>query len=57
MVVYWYFLLQIGYWEVYDGAAIRELEGSISGAINGMHITQEGDFFVTGEYQGRWNEF
>ncbi|KAL2087100.1 hypothetical protein ACEWY4_018159 [Coilia grayii] len=39
---------KIAYWEVYDGAPIRELEGSLSGAINGMHITQEGDYFVTG---------
>ncbi|XP_041640015.1 cilia- and flagella-associated protein 52 [Cheilinus undulatus] len=39
---------KIGYWEVYDGSAIRELEGSQSGAINGMHITQDGKHFVTG---------
>ncbi|XP_062304355.1 cilia- and flagella-associated protein 52 [Osmerus eperlanus] len=39
---------KIGYWEVYDGSAIRELEGSLSGAINGMHITQDGSHFVTG---------
>uniref|UniRef100_A0A4W5R399 Cilia- and flagella-associated protein 52 n=1 Tax=Hucho hucho TaxID=62062 RepID=A0A4W5R399_9TELE len=39
---------KIGYWEVYDGSAIRELEGSLSGAINGMHISQDGQHFVTG---------
>ncbi|XP_030639152.1 cilia- and flagella-associated protein 52 [Chanos chanos] len=39
---------KIGYWEVYDGAAIRELEGSLSGAINGMHISLDGNYFVTG---------
>uniref|UniRef100_A0A8C8LTS4 Cilia- and flagella-associated protein 52 n=1 Tax=Oncorhynchus tshawytscha TaxID=74940 RepID=A0A8C8LTS4_ONCTS len=39
---------KIGYWEVYDGSAIRELEGSLSGAINGMHISQSGQHFVTG---------
>ncbi|XP_071778668.1 cilia- and flagella-associated protein 52 [Centroberyx gerrardi] len=39
---------KIGYWEVYDGSAIRELEGSLSGAINGMHISQDGNHFVTG---------
>ncbi|CAL8328745.1 unnamed protein product [Lota lota] len=39
---------KIGYWEVYDGAAIRELEGSQSGAINGMHISQDGRYFITG---------
>ena len=41
--------LQIGYWEVYDGAAIRELEGSQSGAINGMHVSQDGRYFITGK--------
>ncbi|KAK0149603.1 Cilia- and flagella-associated protein 52 [Merluccius polli] len=39
---------KIGYWEVYDGAAIRELEGSQSGAINGMHISTDGCYFITG---------
>ncbi|XP_016362298.1 cilia- and flagella-associated protein 52-like [Sinocyclocheilus anshuiensis] len=39
---------KIGYWEVYDGSAIRELEGSLSGAINGMHISEDGKYFVTG---------
>ncbi|XP_026159844.1 cilia- and flagella-associated protein 52 isoform X2 [Mastacembelus armatus] len=39
---------KIIYWDVYDGTAIRELEGSQSGAINGMHITQDGKHFVTG---------
>ncbi|CDQ63410.1 unnamed protein product [Oncorhynchus mykiss] len=39
---------KIGYWEVYDVSAIRELEGSLSGAINGMHISQDGQHLVTG---------
>ena len=39
---------QVAYWDVYDGSIIRELEGSQSGAINGMHITQDGKHFVTG---------
>ncbi|XP_061088877.1 cilia- and flagella-associated protein 52 [Conger conger] len=39
---------KIGYWEVFDGSAIRELEGSLSGSINGMHISQDGNHFVTG---------
>ncbi|XP_018617658.2 cilia- and flagella-associated protein 52 isoform X1 [Scleropages formosus] len=39
---------KIGYWEVYDGSAIRELEGSLSGAINGMDISHDGNYFVTG---------
>ncbi|XP_065753335.1 cilia- and flagella-associated protein 52 isoform X1 [Phocoena phocoena] len=39
---------KIAYWEVFDGSVIRELEGSLSGAINGMDITVEGVHFVTG---------
>ncbi|XP_012511054.1 PREDICTED: cilia- and flagella-associated protein 52 [Propithecus coquereli] len=39
---------KIAYWEVFDGSVIRELEGSLSGSINGMDITQEGVHFVTG---------
>ncbi|XP_006534328.1 cilia- and flagella-associated protein 52 isoform X1 [Mus musculus] len=39
---------KIAYWEVFDGSVIRELEGSLSGSINGMDITQEGGHFVTG---------
>ena len=38
--------LQIGYWETYDGAQIRELDGSQSAAINGMDIY--GSQFITG---------
>nr|XP_020822405.1 cilia- and flagella-associated protein 52 isoform X2 [Phascolarctos cinereus] len=39
---------KIGYWEVFDGTVIRELEGSLSGSINGMDISTEGVHFVTG---------
>uniref|UniRef100_A0AAV2LMM8 Cilia- and flagella-associated protein 52 n=1 Tax=Knipowitschia caucasica TaxID=637954 RepID=A0AAV2LMM8_KNICA len=39
---------KITYWNVYDGSPIREMEGSHSGAINGVHITQDGKYFVTG---------
>ncbi|XP_018423807.1 PREDICTED: cilia- and flagella-associated protein 52 [Nanorana parkeri] len=39
---------KIGYWEVFDGSAIRDLEGSMSGAINGMDISDSGSHFVTG---------
>ncbi|MEE6506774.1 hypothetical protein FKM82_007846, partial [Ascaphus truei] len=39
---------KIGYWEVFDGSAIRELDGSMSGAINGMDICGDGAHFVTG---------
>ncbi|KFO86672.1 WD repeat-containing protein 16, partial [Buceros rhinoceros silvestris] len=39
---------RIGYWEVFDGSAVREVEGSASGSINGMDITSDGARFVTG---------
>ncbi|MEQ2254859.1 hypothetical protein ILYODFUR_007933, partial [Ilyodon furcidens] len=39
---------KVTYWDVCDGSSIRDLEGSQSGAINGMHITQDGSHFVTG---------
>uniref|UniRef100_A0A8D1FLQ2 Cilia- and flagella-associated protein 52 n=1 Tax=Sus scrofa TaxID=9823 RepID=A0A8D1FLQ2_PIG len=39
---------KIAYWEVFDGSGIRELDGSLSGSINGMDITPEGVHFVTG---------
>uniref|UniRef100_A0A8C5R5C0 Cilia- and flagella-associated protein 52 n=1 Tax=Leptobrachium leishanense TaxID=445787 RepID=A0A8C5R5C0_9ANUR len=39
---------KIGYWEVFDGSAIREFEGSLSGAINGLDISSDGHHFVTG---------
>ncbi|KAL3317686.1 Cilia- and flagella-associated protein 52 [Cichlidogyrus casuarinus] len=39
---------KIGYWELYDGSMIRELDGSRSGSINGMDISVGGEIFVTG---------
>lgn len=39
---------KVGYWEVYDGSQIRELEGSKTGSINGIDISSCGHFFVTG---------
>ncbi|XP_027423567.1 cilia- and flagella-associated protein 52 isoform X2 [Zalophus californianus] len=39
---------RVAYWEIFDGSVIRELEGSLSGSINGMDITLEGVHFVTG---------
>ncbi|XP_013789234.2 cilia- and flagella-associated protein 52-like [Limulus polyphemus] len=39
---------KIGYWEVYDGSLIRELEGSRSGSVNAMDISHDGQVFVTG---------
>ncbi|XP_065708420.1 cilia- and flagella-associated protein 52-like isoform X1 [Patagioenas fasciata] len=39
---------KIVYWEVLDGSAIREVQGSLSSSINGMDITSDGASFVTG---------
>ncbi|MBN3295417.1 CFA52 protein, partial [Amia calva] len=39
---------KIEYWEVFDGSALRELEGSLSGSINGLEISQDGHHFITG---------
>jgi len=39
---------KIGYWETYDGSLIRELDGTKSGAINGMDVSPDGNYFVTG---------
>ncbi|XP_072259665.1 cilia- and flagella-associated protein 52 [Pyxicephalus adspersus] len=39
---------KIVYWEVFDGSPIRGVEGSMSGSINGMDISDNGSHFVTG---------
>ncbi|NXP07414.1 CFA52 protein, partial [Thinocorus orbignyianus] len=39
---------KVAYWEVLDGSLLREVEGSLSGTINGMDITSDGAHFVTG---------
>lgn len=39
---------RIGYWEVYDGSQIRELEASRSGSVNGLDLSADGTTFVTG---------
>ncbi|KAL1117056.1 hypothetical protein AAG570_004384, partial [Ranatra chinensis] len=39
---------QICYWEVYDGTLLRELEGSRVAALNTLHISKDGEHFVTG---------
>jgi len=44
----WMFPIQIAYWETYDGSLIRDLEGSKSGSIEGMDISIDGEYFVTG---------
>lgn len=39
---------KLSYWEVCDGASIRDLDGAKSGAVNAMDITADGRHFVTG---------
>ena len=39
---------KIGYWEAFDGSAIREIEGSESGSINGLDISADGQYLLTG---------
>ncbi|XP_047143851.1 cilia- and flagella-associated protein 52 isoform X1 [Hydra vulgaris] len=39
---------KISCWETYDGSPIRELEGTKSGSINGLDISPDGFYFVTG---------
>lgn len=41
-------LFQIAYWETFDGSQIRELEGSKSGSIEGLDISSDGVYLVTG---------
>ena len=42
------FPIQIGYWESFDGTQIRELDGTKSGAINGLDVSPDRIYFVTG---------
>nr|XP_033817632.1 cilia- and flagella-associated protein 52 [Geotrypetes seraphini]XP_033817633.1 cilia- and flagella-associated protein 52 [Geotrypetes seraphini]XP_033817634.1 cilia- and flagella-associated protein 52 [Geotrypetes seraphini]XP_033817635.1 cilia- and flagella-associated protein 52 [Geotrypetes seraphini] len=39
---------KIGYWEVFDASIIRDLDGSLSGSLNGMDISPDGVHYVTG---------
>jgi WD40 repeat protein len=39
---------KITYWDCYDGQAIRMLDGSDSGEINALAITDKGDWCVSG---------
>lgn len=39
---------KIGYWETYDGSQIRQLDGTKSGSINGLDVSSDGLYFVTG---------
>ncbi len=37
-----------GYWEAFDGSLIREVEVSVSGALNALDISADGLSFVVG---------
>lgn len=39
---------KLGYFETFDASMIRELEGSLSGAINSMDISDDGKYLVSG---------
>nr|CAD7267986.1 unnamed protein product [Timema shepardi] len=39
---------RIGYWEVYDGSLVRELEGSTASGLNALDVNPKGDLIVTG---------
>nr|CAD7446903.1 unnamed protein product [Timema bartmani] len=39
---------RIGYWEVYDGSLVRELEGSTASGLNALDVNSKGDLIVTG---------
>ncbi|KAJ8898214.1 hypothetical protein PR048_003574 [Dryococelus australis] len=39
---------KIGYWEVFDGSLVREIEGSTSSSLNCVDISSDGQFIVTG---------
>ena len=39
---------KINYFECFDGSQIRSLEGSLSGAIQGLKVTNDGKYMITG---------
>lgn len=39
---------KVGYWEVFDGSLIREMEISLVGPMNGVDIAPDGNHFVAG---------
>eukprot|EP00794_Sanderia_malayensis_P009374 gene9374-10361_t len=39
---------KIGYWETFDGSQIRELDGTKTGSINGLDVSSDHLYFVTG---------
>jgi len=39
---------KVGYWEVFDGSLIREMEISLSGPMNGVDIAPDGNHYAAG---------
>ncbi|XP_043524972.1 cilia- and flagella-associated protein 52 [Frieseomelitta varia] len=39
---------KIAYWETLDGSLVREIEGSITGTLNTINISHDGQHFLTG---------
>ena len=39
---------KIAYWETLDGSLVREIEGSITGTLNTISISHDGQHFLTG---------
>ncbi|XP_017767135.1 PREDICTED: cilia- and flagella-associated protein 52 [Eufriesea mexicana] len=39
---------KIAYWETLDGSLVREIEGSITGTLNTIGVSYDGQYFLTG---------
>ncbi|XP_031370083.1 cilia- and flagella-associated protein 52 isoform X3 [Apis dorsata] len=39
---------KIAYWETLDGSLVREVEGSLTGTLNTISISHDGQYFLTG---------
>jgi WD40 repeat protein len=39
---------KIGYWEVYDGSLVREIDGSRCHVLNAIDISRDGEHVLTG---------
>ena len=39
---------KLGYWDALDGSQIREIDASMTGEVNGMDISPDGEEVVTG---------
>lgn len=39
---------KVAYWETIDGSWVREVEGSVSGRLNTINFSYDGNYFLTG---------